>query len=145
MANYDEFTKNTAEDVYKTILLDQVKKITELGSRDCHEGFYKMTIPAPGVTAVRSGYVDDTWNAFENAVNILYDLLKSQLDKETKERLKKLDKTISDEKNEGRKKRLDIEDIKKAVYLISRQKFEAMNSFLTKIGWLSTQDVADVD
>jgi hypothetical protein len=67
---------------FKTLVLEHVRRIVELGSKELTDGFY--TQEAVGITTHQQVYNSATNEAFFRAVNILESLLYARLDVEEK-------------------------------------------------------------
>lgn len=133
---------------YREIVLQQVRKITTIYSRELTSGFYKKTQPNESGKQEIVAYIPDGRESYINAVEVLYDLLLPKFDDEMKEDNKKLQKDIEDgysKIQENQKKEgtgLREEWLIKKVKLM-RIVFQKLCFLLERVGWLSETSEED--
>ncbi len=133
---------------YKDIVLQQVRKIVNIYSRELTSGFFKKTQPNESGKQEIIAYIPDYREAFINSVSILSVLLKAKFDKVMKEEDKELQKKITEEhktikeKEDKENKGLREEWLKQAVPLMIDM-FQNLCGLLERLGWLSETSEED--
>lgn len=137
----NENLRSDSDDIYKTIVLEQVKKVANLGSTDFHEGFKIYAYPHPSMNPVPSGFCEDTEKAYRNAIDVLHDLLLPKFDKECQDDCESIGEDIAKIKKAHNEGKLTVESAKKRLLKCHREIFQTLCLLLSRMGWMESQGV----
>ena len=122
---------------FRDICLRQVQRITDLGSKEWRPGYMIYSHPGPHMSAEPLRYVGDTQKEYMNAIDILQDLVNTEIDKDGKEQTKKVQDKIEEVRRIKHKQ--GMEDLRKLYRLM----FQELCFVLHRLGWLETAAVEE--
>jgi len=139
----DMFSKGKKEKIsYEQIVLLQMKKITDLQSKEFVGGHFEETTKVIGnVPMKEKRYIQDTREAFVNGINSLYDLLVCKFDKDFAKFELDFNKSrqdlIDDINNKLDKKELDEDKAKDILCNKQRERLRSLILLIARKGFLA--------
>jgi len=138
----EEYYSHGSNLTIKDIILHHVRRIGTLASKEMCGGYWiEKPISVSGNIILTKNYVPDSREEYINAVSYLADILYPHFDKEMREAEKelniKLESLIEKQKPEVQ------EDYKYNKYILFRELFRLLNSFLFRVQYLEGKSFED--
>jgi len=126
---------------FREIVLQHLRRITEISSREFRAGYWKMLYRNPSTPPIPV-WIEDTRDAYINAVNMLHDLLLPKFDKIIEEEDNRVEKYEEDLEQDLKEKNKDMEEKefkklwKDELLEIKRYLFQQLSLLLDRLGYL---------
>jgi len=120
---------------HQALVMQSMRKVIELGSKELRPGWYNQTIDKNGNTILK--YIDDTRKSFLEAIKTLEMYMECDLDDEARDNIIKIKETINERKEDLLKE--ESEEWKNLPIQLKRQWFA--KGFLPRPGYFNLENI----